>query len=126
MKRILVATLVGVIASVGLAPINAAAYTSTKSNPVVFVHGYEAFNCPSDDGNSTWSATINYLKANGWTGSMNKVAYYSCDTNMNDSLDGYGSHTAYYGTTNGHETGTTGHLSHNRYADIKHLAYHLA
>jgi hypothetical protein len=111
--------------------------TPIKSKtPIIFVHGYDdGLGCPSDD-EHMWSTLKGDLVEDGWTGSKRLVGYYSCDTNVstspNDWIDLHGSHNTYYNTSpcsplcSTHETGTSGHLSHNRNTDIRHLAYHLA
>jgi hypothetical protein len=123
-RRLALLVATAAVAVAALYPGGATAYTSNTTKPIIFVHGYEAFNCPSSDGTATWGAMISALQAWGWNQAMVKEGYYSCDTNMTDTLDGYGSHSAYY--SSGHEAAPDGHTSHNRYADIKHLAYHLA
>jgi hypothetical protein len=102
--------------------------------PIIFVHGYNnGTGCPSVDMNM-WSALKGDLVEDGWTGPKRAVGFYSCDKNVApaDWIDNYGSNNVYYNTSpcsptcTTHETGTSGHLSHNRNTDIRHLAYHLA
>jgi putative serine esterase DUF676 len=104
------------------------------TTPIIFVHGYNnALNCPSVD-EAMWNNLKADLVEDGWTGPKRAVGFYSCDQNVasNDWIDAYGSHSVYYATSpcsptcTTHEKGTSGHLSHNRNTDIRHLAYHLA
>jgi hypothetical protein len=104
------------------------------TTPIVFVHGYNdgpGGSCPQVDGNM-WLNLQADLREDGWNGVNlnNRVGFYSCDYNMDDYIDYYGSHNTYYSASpcscSTHEVRTNGHLSHNRNTDIRHLAYHLA
>lgn len=104
------------------------------STPIILVHGYNnGLGCPSVD-EAMWNNLKADLVEDGWTGPKRAVGFYSCDKNVaaNDWIDNYGSHSVYYATSpcspvcSTHEYGTSGHLSHNRNTDIRHLAYHLA
>ncbi|HEU5438342.1 MAG TPA: hypothetical protein VFU88_03550 [Ktedonobacterales bacterium] len=104
------------------------------TTPIIFVHGYNnSLGCPSVD-EAMWNALKGDLVEDGWTGPKRAVGFYSCDKNVasNDWIDQYGSHSTYYATSpcspvcSTHEYGTSGHLSHNRNTDLRHLAYHLA
>lgn len=114
------------------------AYTAPNkaTTPIIFVHGYnDGTGCPSTDV-TMWNPLINDLVEDGWTGPKRAVGFYSCDKNVSTSpdnwIDDFGSHNVYYSTSpcspvcSTHEYGTSGHLSHNRNTDIRHLAYHLA
>lgn len=120
---------------VALAP-QALAWTppNKATTPILFVHGYnDGQGCPSVD-ETMWNNLKNDLIEDGWTGPKREIGFYSCDTNVagDDWIDQYGSHSVYYATSpcspvcSTHEDGTSGHLSHNRNTDIRHLAYHLA
>ncbi len=113
---------------------NAQRSPDKATTPIIFVHGYNnSLSCPSVD-ESMWNALKADLVEDGWTGPKRAVGFYSCDTNVaaNDWIDNYGSHSTYYATSpcsplcSTHESGTSGHLSHNRNTDLRHLAYHLA
>lgn len=118
------------------APVARAAWTSPDkaTTPIIFVHGYNnTLSCPSVNA-AMWNALKGDLVEDGWTGPKRAVGFYSCDTNVaaSDWIDTYGSHSTYYATSpcspvcSTHEYGTSGHLSHNRNTDLRHLAYHLA
>jgi hypothetical protein len=104
------------------------------TTPILFVHGYNnSTGCPSVN-EAMWNNLKNDLIEDGWTGPKREIGFYSCDSNVasTDWIDGYGSHSVYYATSpcspvcSTHENGTSGHLSHNRNTDLRHLAYHLA
>jgi hypothetical protein len=104
------------------------------TTPILFVHGYNnSTGCPSVN-EAMWNNLKNDLVEDGWTGPKREIGFYSCDSNVasTDWIDGYGSHSVYYATSpcspvcSTHENGTSGHLSHNRNTDLRHLAYHLA
>lgn len=98
-----------------------AARTDTRSKPVLFVHGLDAFGTAGNDCNATFGKMISQLRAWGYTGTLATVKYYVGDTNCSTSLDGYGSHSTFYPRTDAHQSG-----SHDMDGDIRHLAYHLA
>jgi Putative serine esterase (DUF676) len=104
------------------------------TTPILFVHGYNnSTGCPSVN-EAMWNNLKNDLVEDGWTGPKREIGFYSCDSTVasTDWIDGYGSHSVYYATSpcspvcSTHENGTSGHLSHNRNTDLRHLAYHLA
>src|SRR5258706_526147 len=76
------------------------------------------------------------LREDGWLWPHRAVGFYSCDkhvsTSHNDCIDLHGDHNTYYSKSpcspvcSTHENGTSGHVSHNRNTDLRHLAYHLA
>lgn len=126
-----------VVISISLTPTPVAnAWTSPNkaTTPIIFVHGYNnSLGCPSVD-ETMWNNLKADLVEDGWTGPKRAIGFYSCDKNVaaNDWIDTHGSHSVYYATSpcspvcSTHEYGTSGHLSHNRNTDLRHLAYHLA
>ncbi|MCU0267104.1 MAG: alpha/beta fold hydrolase [Acidimicrobiales bacterium] len=68
----------------------ASARTNDKAKPVLFVHGYNptsnSTNCGGD-----FDQMISQLRAEGFTGPMVKVGFYSGDVNCNVNLRSYGS-----------------------------------
>jgi hypothetical protein len=131
----LVSVAATVVLFLALVPTAHAWTTPNKATtPIIFVHGYsDGLSCPSTDV-TMWSPLQGDLVEDGWTSDKRLVGYYSCDTHVsaNDWIDLHGSHSVYYNTSPcsplcaTHETGTSGHTSHNRNTDIRHLAYHLA
>ena len=98
-----------------------AARTDSRSKPVLFVHGLDAFGDAGVDCSGTWSDMVDRLRGWGYTGTLATVEYYWADSNCSTSLDGYGSHSAHYPRTDAHQSG-----SHDMDGDIRHLGYHLA
>jgi len=115
-------TAAAVAAVLMLAAVPAAeARTDSRTKPVYFVHGLDAFGDAGNDCSATWSTMVNTLRAWGHTGPLTTVKYYHGDTNCSAALDGYGSHATHYPRTDAHQNG-----SHDMDADIRHLGYHLA
>jgi triacylglycerol esterase/lipase EstA (alpha/beta hydrolase family) len=56
-----------------------AASSTPGSVPVVFVHGFYANKCPGLNVATAMAGPTAELKAAGWTGSLDVVAYYACD-----------------------------------------------
>jgi putative serine esterase DUF676 len=117
-------------------PVRAWSPPDKATTPIIFVHGYnDGLGCPSVDENM-WSVLKADLREDGWLGPQRAVGFYSCDkhvsTSPNDWIDLHGDHNTYYSKSpcspvcSTHENGTSGHLSHNRNTDLRHLAYHLA
>lgn len=52
---------------------------AARSAPVVFVHGFYANKCPGLNVASAMAGPTAELKAIGWTGRLDVVAYYACD-----------------------------------------------
>lgn len=82
----LVATLGGVVAT---SPAGATPAPS-KSPTVLFVHGFSA--TASTDCNGTFGNMISQMQADGFTGNLRTVGYYSGDTNCAVNLHSYGSY----------------------------------
>jgi triacylglycerol esterase/lipase EstA (alpha/beta hydrolase family) len=61
-----------------------------KSKPVLFVHGYNATSNSTDCG-ADFDKMIAQLRAEGFTGPMVKIGFYSGDVNCNVNLRSYGS-----------------------------------
>lgn len=95
--------------------------TDTRSKPVLFLHGLDAFGTAGNDCNATFGKMISTLRAWGYSGTLATVKYYHGDTNCTTSLDAAGSHSSFYARTDAHQNG-----SHDMDGDIRHLAYHLA
>ena len=66
----------------------AAARTDDRSKPVLFVHGYNATSSSTDCG-ADFDTMISQLRAEGFTGPMVKVGFYSADVNCNVNLRSY-------------------------------------
>jgi PGAP1-like protein len=64
--------------------------TGSTDHPVLFVHGYEAWGCPSSNGVETFAPMIDFLRRRGWSRSMVTVGYYECDEEMTADLAGGG------------------------------------
>lgn len=120
-KRALVALTLA--AALPLAAMPAHARTNTRSKPVVFVHGLDAFFSSGSDCNS-WNPMVSALQSWGWSGTMVKVKYYAFDANCNYTVDHHGSHTVHYGGTGEHDVNDPN--SHGFDSRIEHVAYHLA
>ncbi len=82
---VLVAVLVGLV---GASP--ADARTNDKAKAVLFVHGYNATSSSTDCGGE-FNTMRDQLRAEGFTGSMVRVGFYSRDTNCDVNLRSYGS-----------------------------------
>jgi hypothetical protein len=82
---LLIAAALGVLAA---AP--AEARTNDRAKPVLFVHGYNPTSNSTDCGGD-FDAMISQLRAQGFTGPMIKVGYYSGDVNCTVNLRSYGS-----------------------------------
>ena len=82
----LVATLGGVIVS---SPAGATPAPS-KAPTVLFVHGFSA--TAGTDCSGTFGNMISQMRADGFTGGLTTVGYYSGDTNCAVNLHGYGSY----------------------------------
>jgi pimeloyl-ACP methyl ester carboxylesterase len=106
-----------------LATTPAAARTNTRSKPIIFVHGLDAFFSSGSDCNS-WNPMVSTLQSWGWTGSMIKLKYYAFDVNCTHALDHHGSHTKHNGGTGEHDVNDPS--SHGFDSRIEHIAYHLA
>lgn len=61
----------------------ASAFTYSRGDAVVMVHGYAPFGCPGNDSNA-FNPIVRTLTRYGWTdtGHMDKIGFYSCDTNV--------------------------------------------
>jgi hypothetical protein len=81
---VLVAVLVGLV---GASP--ADARTDDKAKAVLFVHGYNATSSSTDCGGE-FNQMRDQLRAEGFTGSMERVGFYSGDTNCDVNLRSYG------------------------------------
>ena len=68
----------------------AAARTDNKSKAVLFVHGYNPTSNSTDCG-SDFDQMIAQMRAEGFTGPMVKVGFYTGDYNCNVNLRSYGS-----------------------------------
>ena len=101
----------------------AAARTNTRTKPIIFVHGLDAFGTSGSDCN-TWNTMISRLQTWGWTGSMMKLKYYAFDTSCSHSLDHHGSHSTHNGGTAEHDANDPS--SHGFDSRIEHIGYHLA
>jgi len=66
------------------------ARTNDKAKPVLLVHGYNATS-NSTDCSSDFDQMIGQLRAEGFTGPMVKIGFYSGDVNCNVNLRSYGS-----------------------------------
>lgn len=95
--------------------------TDSRSKPVLFLHGLDAFGEAGNDCNATFGRMISTLRGWGYSGTLATVKYYHGDTNCTTSLDAAGSHSSFYPRTDAHQNG-----SHDMDGDIRHLAYHLA
>ncbi len=115
------AVLAACLVVLGLGAVSAQARTDSRSKPIVFVHGLDAFGEAGVDCNGSFGTMINRLRQFGHTGAMVTVKYYHGDTNCSTALDGHGSHSAQFPRTDAHQNG-----SHDMDGDIRHLAYHLA
>jgi pimeloyl-ACP methyl ester carboxylesterase len=113
-------------ALVMLAPATAgAAYrTNTRDKPIVFVHGYDNDgSVPGFDCAAVWGPMIEKLESLGWTGPFKTVGYYEGDYDCSAVInDGRGASPDDYWSPDGHYADG----GHNREADIRHLAFHLA
>ncbi len=122
MKRsVLLALTLAVALAIGAQP--ASARTNSRTKPIVFVHGLDAFFSSGSDCNS-WNSMVSALQSWGHTGTMVKVKYYAHDANCNYSLDHHGSHTTHYGGTAEHDVNDPN--SHGFDTYIEHIGYHLA
>ena len=83
-----VATLTAVLV-VG-SPSPADAHTANRSKVVLFIHGYNPTSNRTDCG-ATFDRMIGQLRAEGFTGSMVRVGFYSGDVNCDVNLRSYGS-----------------------------------
>jgi hypothetical protein len=99
------------------------ARTNTRSKPIIFVHGLDAFFSSGSDCNS-WNTMTSRLQTWGWTGTMMKLKYYAFDSNCSHALDHHGSHATHYGGTSEHDVDDPS--SHGFDSRIEHIAYHLA
>lgn len=102
-----------------------AAAAGNTHRPVLLIHGYAALGCPGFSGTGYFGTMMSFLRERGFDQGLVPVGYYSCDTSVGASVDGFGGADSYYGAT-GHEQAPDGRLSQNRDADIRHLAYQLA
>jgi triacylglycerol esterase/lipase EstA (alpha/beta hydrolase family) len=98
-----------------------AARADTRSRPILFVHGLDAFGDAGSDCAGTWNEMRDRLRAFGHTGELQTIKYYHQDTGCSLALDGFGSHATHFPRTDAHQNG-----SHDMDADIRHLGYHLA
>jgi hypothetical protein len=92
-RRVATATAVALLATalfgvLGASP--AHARTDTRSKPILFVHGYNPTSNSTDCGGD-FDTMISQLRAQGFTGQMIKVGFYSGDVNCNVNLRSYGS-----------------------------------
>ena len=71
-------------------PSPAEAHTVGRTKVVLFIHGYNPTSNSTDCG-STFDRMIGQLRAEGFTGSMVKVGFYSGDVNCDVNLRSYGS-----------------------------------
>ena len=148
MSRIRVLALAVLAAAVFVAPSPVQAFTYSRSDPIVLVHGYSPFGCPGTNVASDWGPLTAELTGDGWTGAKHEIGYYSCDAGVAaaDWIDphhrpGASAHGEYFaecdtnpefpdceaGGWQSHEASANeGTTSHNRNTDIRHLAYHLA
>lgn len=85
-----VATLMAVLVFGSATP--ADAHTVNRSKVVLFIHGYNPTSNSTDCG-ATFDRMIGQLRAEGFTGSMVKVGFYSGDVNCDVNLRSYGSFT---------------------------------
>lgn len=106
--------LVVVAALVGLVTPAAEARTDTRTKPVVYVHGYNAFGDGTDC--NMWSSMDSTLRSWGLTGQRVTVRYYKGDTNCTHAVENYGTAGRHYDPGG----------PHDRYTRIEHLSYHLA
>ncbi len=90
------------------------ARTDTRTKPVVYVHGYNAFGDGTDC--NMWSSMDSTLRSWGLTGPKVTVRYYKGDTNCTNALENYG--------TNGRHYDPGG--PYDRYVRVEHLGYRLA
>jgi hypothetical protein len=120
-RRFLVALLAAAVALAVAPP--GGARTNTRSKPVVFVHGLDAFFASGSDCNA-WNPMVSALRSWGWTGTMAKVQYYAFDANCTYSVDHHGSHARHYGGPSEHDANNPN--SHGFDTRIEHIAYHLA
>ena len=120
MRSIRLAALVAavLVAVVGVAPADAA--TSSRSNPVIFIHGSDWFAPYGVDCPSSFADMKRRFRDFGWTGPLIAVSYYHYDSRCDAPIGRYGSHSVHYAS--GHDS-TGGHTG---MTDIRHLAYHLA
>lgn len=118
MQRRLGKGLIGVIVALALivlpAP-SADARTDTRTKPIVYVHGYNAFGDGTDC--NMWSTMDNTLRSWGLTGPKVTVRYYFGDVNCSKSLQNYGTNGRHY---------DPGYSQWDRYVRIEHLGYRLA
>lgn len=68
----------------------AAAHTANRQKAVLFIHGYNPTSNSTDCGD-TFDRMIGQLRAEGFTGSMIRVGFYSGDVNCDVNLRSYGS-----------------------------------
>ncbi|WP_421117966.1 esterase/lipase family protein [Aquihabitans daechungensis] len=73
-------------------PSPADAHTVNRSKVVLFIHGYNPTSNSTDCG-ATFDRMIGQLRAEGFTGSLVKVGFYSGDVNCDVNLRSYGSFT---------------------------------
>ena len=83
-----IATLAGGLVLGSAAP--AAARTNDKAKPVLLIHGYNATSNSTDCG-ATFNGMISQLRAEGFTGPMIRVGFYSGDVSCDVNLRSYGS-----------------------------------
>ena len=122
MRRRLV-VVICVTAAVLASAAPAHARTNTRTKPIIFVHGLDAFFSSGSDCNA-WNPMISTLQSWGWTGTMAKTQYYAFDSNCTYSVDHHGVHTKHYGGTAEHDANNPN--SHGFDSRIEHIAYHLA
>jgi triacylglycerol esterase/lipase EstA (alpha/beta hydrolase family) len=102
-----------------------AAAAGNIHRPVLFIHGYAGSGCPGYSATGYFGTMMGFLRDRGFEEGLVPVGYYSCDRDTGASVDGFGDQAAMYGTA-GQERAPDGHLSQNRNASIRQLAYSLA
>jgi hypothetical protein len=87
--------------------------------PVVFVHGFLLNLCPQTDTASVFASAVTTLRARGYTGPTEAVAYYACD-HGGPSIQKSGDPNAYFPSGAYSDGGNTDNT------DIRHISYQLA
>jgi hypothetical protein len=113
--------LTGVVAAVSATTVASAGPPRRVANPpVVFVHGFLLNLCPQEDVTAPFAGAAAELKAKGYKGTIESVAYYACDSN-GPSIQSSGDPNAYF--PSGAYLGTGGNTDQT---DIRHISYELA
>lgn len=93
--------------------------------PVLFVHGFVFSLCPGGKTPGTWASAESVMKSRGYTGPMQTIDYYACDSG-GANIQSSGDPNAYF--PSGANSGLFGGLKggNTDSTDIRHISYQLA